>query len=212
MLFLADYNITISIPAFSLTTIVRGLQVSFCICSLPGHMTRTKKMLVDAKVHCPIFLFNLLLLLIYVCVCFYEDFEESDIPRHGQSWMYHTCSWISSILNILSQLEVQLSINYGGSGDHLLIKVQVSIMFRRVMCHLDMVLDHIGQWHSPNSPYKLDVQHYVLHSFCSIVPINFGHLNLSDFFCSSFHLCQYIRTDMLLTHLMCKPWSNAPAC
>ena len=51
MLFFVEGNILAPIPCLSLIIIMVVLQLTFCICSLPGCMIRAKKMLVDVKEH-----------------------------------------------------------------------------------------------------------------------------------------------------------------
>ena len=51
MLFFVEGNILVPIPCLSLTIKIKILQLFFCICGLPDHMDRAKKMLVDVKDH-----------------------------------------------------------------------------------------------------------------------------------------------------------------
>ena len=51
MLFFVEGDILVPILHLSLTIIMGVLQLSFCICGLPGHMVRAKKTLVDIKEH-----------------------------------------------------------------------------------------------------------------------------------------------------------------
>ena len=70
---------------------------------------------------------------------------------------------VESIQAFLIHLESSLSVNNGSSGNHLLIKVQVSTIMRQDMCYVDV----------PYLSNKLEVQHYVLHILCPSVLMNF---------------------------------------
>ena len=48
-LFSVECHVLVPILPFPLIIIVRGLQLSFCFCGLPGHMVRAKKLLLDVK-------------------------------------------------------------------------------------------------------------------------------------------------------------------
>ena len=85
---------------------------------------------------------------------------------------------ICSIQGFLNHLEVRPCINFGSPGNYLLVNVQVSTISRGDLGYLEVALDHIGQQGLPHTSHKLEVQHYILHSFGPIVLINFRHLGL----------------------------------
>ena len=68
VLFLVECNIRVPISSFLCTIIMRVLQLSFCFCSLPGHIVRAKKLLLDVKEHSSIILHTLYLFYIYISV------------------------------------------------------------------------------------------------------------------------------------------------
>ena len=110
--------------------------------------------------------------------------------------MYH-------ILAFLSQFEVWLCIDYRGSGNHLLIKVQVDQISWCGMCHLDVLLEHIDKWSSPNTSHEHEVQHYVLHGFCPVFLMNLGHFKVVCF------LVLQLPLMLLLQHKCAANMSNA---
>ena len=59
---------------------------------------------------------------------------------------------IGSIQGFLIHLEVQLSVNNGCIGGHLLVKIQA-----RYVLHLDVMSDYIGQQKPPHPSNELDV-------------------------------------------------------
>ena len=69
------------------------------------------------------------------------------------------------------------------------------------MGYLNVAPDHIGQQETPHTSNELEVQYYVLHSFCPIVLIHFSPLNILSFLLFQLPLMHCI-TDVLLTHLM----------
>ena len=85
---------------------------------------------------------------------------------------------INPLQQVLIQPEVRTCINNGSPNDHLLIKVQVSARSRGDVGYLDMVSDHIVKGGSPHISHKLEVYHYVLHSLCPVIIINFGCLDV----------------------------------
>ena len=113
----------------------------------------------DIKVHSLTILHTLLLLHLYICICVSEDLQETLIHQGIIDFDCITLIAKSySIQAFLSQLEVQLCIDYGNTGNHVLIKVQVSIIPRQEMCYLDTLLDHIGQWNPSHPSHKLEAR------------------------------------------------------
>ena len=135
-MFVVEDDKLVPIPCLSLTIIVGVLQLSFCFCGLPCHVVRAKKMHMDIKVHCLTVLccFSLFHLDISVHVC--EHLKEN-LMHQGIANLecINLVTEIGSMQAVLNHLEVQLCINNGSFGNHLLIKVQVSTISRRDGCH-----------------------------------------------------------------------------
>ena len=88
--------------------------------------------------------------------------------------MYHTANKHKLCLGNPESFEVQLCIDYGISGNHFLIKVQVSRISRQDMCHLDMLRDHIDQWNTPHPSHKLEMKALDTSRSSVAAPINAG--------------------------------------
>ena len=86
------------------------------------------------------------------------------------------CIKALSILNVPHQKDRPCPV--GSPDDNLIIKVQVSTISRWDMGYLYVVSDNIGHQSPPQTYNELEVQHYVLHSFCPNVLINFGCLSI----------------------------------
>ena len=74
-------------------------------------------------------------------------------------------------------------------------QVQVSIIYRQDMCHLDVLSNHIGKWNTLHPRFELEVEQYSLHSFYPVNVVYFGHFNLVC-------LIWYSSTFLLLTWWM----------
>ena len=109
--------------------------------------------------------------------CPWTSFRESDTPRHCCSWIYHiggldrlypgfpNSTWG---LALSQEWGPWWSLSFQGSGQH-----YIQARYGLPWCGA-------GPYRPvepPNTSNKLEVQHYVLHSFCPIVLINFGHLS-----------------------------------
>ena len=107
MLVFVEGKILVPIPCLSLTITVGILQLSFCFCSLPGHMVRAKKMLVNIKVHCSTVLccFSLFHIDISIHVC---EHLLKNLVHHGivDLECINLVTEIDSIQGFLSHLEV----------------------------------------------------------------------------------------------------------
>ena len=87
-------------------------------------MVRAKKILVDVKVHCLTVRHTLPLFHVNICIHVNEFLQENLIHQCNVNLLYVTLIAMIDFIQFLSQLKVQLCINNGGSGDHLLFKVQ----------------------------------------------------------------------------------------
>ena len=115
VLFLVECNILIPIPPFHLTIKVRGLQLSFCIFGLPGHMIRAEELLVGIKEHSLAILCTLSLFHIDICIHVLEYFQENLIHQGTVNVECITLVVkVDSVLAVLIQHEVQLYVNNGG--------------------------------------------------------------------------------------------------
>ena len=73
VLLIVQENVLVQVPSFFLIIRVRSLQLSFCCCSLPGHMLKAKKSLMDIKEHSLTLLCTLSLFYIYISIHGNED-------------------------------------------------------------------------------------------------------------------------------------------
>ena len=90
-------------------------------------MVRAEKTLVDIKEQSSTILHAQLLFQVDKCIYVHEHLQENMIH---QGIVDLECIMVDSIQALLIHLEVQLSVNNGGSGDQLFINVQVSTISR----------------------------------------------------------------------------------
>ena len=136
-------NTLVPIPPFLLAIIVWVLQLSFGHCGMHGYVVSAKKSLMDIKGHSMIILHTFSLFIIYISICVHENLQEDLIHWGILNLECMTLpTEIYCVEGALCHLEVQCSIGYGGSGNHILVKVHISIISRWDMCHLDILPNH----------------------------------------------------------------------
>ena len=77
MLFFVEGNILVPVSHLSLAIIMVVTLLSFCICSLPGHIDRAKKLLMDVKEHSSTILHGFSAFCIDNSVHVYEHLKEN---------------------------------------------------------------------------------------------------------------------------------------
>ena len=168
VLVLVECNILI-IQSLLLIIIMWVLQLAFCLCGLPGPISRVEKLLMvikdTAQPSCVLFLYFTYTL----TACAWKSLRSCDTLRLCQSWMYCIGYQHTSYLPI-PEFDWGLMLHQlWGSGNHLFIKFQGSIISRQDTHHLGILSDHIGQWNTLHSPNKLEVEHYGLHGLAQLI-------------------------------------------
>ena len=181
---------------------MRDLQLSFCFYS--------------TQIDCPEYSFSVLHIHKYWCP--WRTLRGVDAPRTCQSWMYHTFNCYKLFQGNPDFAWGLTSHHIRGSGIHLLIKIQESVISRWDMCHLHVVYDNEGQW-DPSLISQASGEDYVLHCLCPVVFINPLHLEVIYPFlfqlpfvliflhCFAIDICNVIRLGAIfhwIEHAGCK--------